>query len=76
MRLNAEAKLGREWVAGFSLGTGVQSDSGEQTFKNGFDDYNSFITKAFVGWQPNDWLTVVAGKQKNPFYTTDLIFES
>jgi len=76
LRLNAEAKLGREWVAGFSLGTGVQSDSGEQTFKNGFDDCNIFITKAFVGWQPNDWLTVVAGKQKNPFYTTDLIFES
>jgi len=75
LRLNAEAKLGRDWFAGFSLGTGQQADSEEQTFENGFDDYNIFITKAYLGWQPNDWLTVVAGKQKNPFYTTDLIWD-
>jgi hypothetical protein len=76
LRLNAEAKLGRDWFAGFSLGTGQPSDSEEQTFENGFDDYNIFITKAYLGWQPNDWLTVVAGKQKNPFYTTDLIWDA
>jgi len=75
LRLNSEVKLGRDWFAGFSLGTGQQSDSEEQTFENGFDDYNIYITKAFLGWQPNDWLTVVAGKQKNPFYTTDLIWD-
>lgn len=75
LRLNAEAKLGREWFAGFSLGTGQASDSEEQTFENGFDDYNIFITKAYVGWQPNDWLTIVAGKQKNPFYTTDMMWD-
>ena len=75
LRLNSEAKLGRDWFAGFSLGTGPQSDSEEQTFENGFDDYNIYITKAFVGWTPNDWLTVVAGKQKNPFYTTDLVWD-
>jgi hypothetical protein len=75
LRLNAEAKLGREWFAGFSLGTGQQSDSEEQTFENGFDDYSIFITKAYLGWQPNEWLTVVGGKQKNPFYTTDLMWD-
>jgi hypothetical protein len=75
LRINAEAKLGRDWFAGFSLGTGPQADSEEQTFENGFDDYNIFITRAYLGWQPNDWLTVVAGKQKNPFYTTDLIWD-
>ena len=75
LRLNAEVKLGRDWAAGFSLGTGQPSDSEEQTFENGFDDYNIYITKAYLSWQPNDWLTVVGGKQKNPFYTTDLLWD-
>jgi len=35
LRVNAEAKTGREWFAGFSLGTRPGSDSEDQTSKTG-----------------------------------------
>ena len=76
LRVNAEAKLGRDWFAGFSLGTGQAADSEEQTFENGFDDYNIYISKAFLGWKPSEAFTLTAGKFTNPFYTTELVWDS
>ena len=59
-----------------SFQTAQAADSGNQTYENGFDDYNIFISKAFLKWEPNEWLTVTAGKFSNPFYTTDLVWDS
>ncbi|MEO5741275.1 MAG: putative porin, partial [Vicinamibacterales bacterium] len=56
--------------------SGQANDSGNQTFENGFDDFAIFIARAYLGWQPNDWLNVTLGKVKNPFYTTDMIWDS
>ena len=75
LRLGADVTLGEHWFAGFALESGQTADSGNQTFSNGFDDYNIFISKAFLGWK-NDWLNVTIGKLKNPFYTTDLVWDS
>ena len=75
LRLNADVTLADNFYAGFALESGQPSDSGNQTFENGFDDYNIFIAKAFLGWKPNDWLNVTVGKFKNPFYTTDLVWD-
>jgi hypothetical protein len=76
LRLNADVTLTDNFYAGFSLESGQAADSGNQTFENGFDDYNIFISKAFLGWKPNDWLNVTVGKFKNPFYTTDLVWDA
>ena len=76
LRLNADVTLTESLFAGFGLTTGQNADSDNQTFEDGFDDYNVFISKAFVGWSPNDWFTAVLGKQKNPFYTTDLVWDA
>lgn len=76
LRLNADIKFAGPFFAGVGLETGQASDSGNQTFDNGFDDYNIYISKVFLGWNVTDWLTVIAGKQKNPFYTTDLVWDS
>jgi len=75
LRLNADFKLGEHWFGGVELSTAQPTDSGNQTYENGFDDYNIFISRAYLGWQ-NDWLTLVGGKMPNPFYTTDLIYDS
>ena len=71
-RFNGDMILQKGWTAGFALETAQASDSGNQTFTGGADDYGIFLTRAYVGWQPNLNWNFVVGKQKNPFYTTDM----
>ncbi|MEP6670816.1 MAG: putative porin [Chthoniobacter sp.] len=74
LRLNADVQLGEDWFAGVQLQTGQTADSGNQTYSAGFNNDSIFISRAFFGWQ-NDYLKVVVGKQANPFYTTDLVWD-
>ncbi|MDR3404928.1 MAG: putative porin [Chthoniobacter sp.] len=74
LRLNADVQLGQDWFAGVQLQTGQTADSGNQTYSAGFNNDPIFISRAFFGWQ-NDWLKVIVGKQANPFYTTDLVWD-
>jgi len=76
LRLNADFKLGEDFFGGVELQTGIASDSANQTFEDGFTDYPIFISRAYVGWTPADWLTVTGGKVPNPFYTTDLVWDA
>jgi len=32
------------------------------------------VSKAFIGWTPTSGITLIAGKQENPFYTTDMVW--
>jgi len=76
LRLNAMFELGPTLFAGVTLGTGHASDSGNQTFDNGFTNSSIYIHRAFLGWKPADCLTVIAGKQDNIFYSTDLVWDN
>jgi hypothetical protein len=76
LRLNADFKLGEDFFGGVQLVTGQASDSDNQTFENGFSDYGIFISRAYLGWHATDWLTLVGGKQPNPLYTTELVWDS
>lgn len=84
LRLRDEFKLAGGWFGGVELSTASAADSGNQTFGlkdstgiggGGFDKYGIFISKAYLGWG-NEWATITAGKQSNPFYTTDLVWDS
>ena len=75
LRLNADFTLKDNWFGGVQLQTARTSDSANQTFDGGFQNYDIFISRAFVGWNAADWFTVVIGKQANPFYTTDLVWD-
>jgi hypothetical protein len=75
LRLGADVKLADHWSAGVELSTAQASDSGNQTYENGFDDYNIYISKAFLKWDPSRALSVTAGKMTNPFYATDLVWD-
>lgn len=74
-RLNGDVTLQKGWTAGFAFETAQSGDSGNQTFENGGDDYALFLARAYIGYEWNDF-TFVGGKQKNIFYTTDLIWDS
>ena len=76
LRLAADFKFGEQWFGGVELSTAQASDTGNQTFENGFDDYNIYISKAFLGWKPSEAFTLTAGKFTNPFYTTELVWDS
>lgn len=76
LRLNADFKLGETVFGGVELQTSQASDSANQTYENGFNDYSIFISKAFLGWKPTEWFTLTGGKFSNPFYTTDLVWDA
>ena len=76
LRLNADFQLTDNLFGGVQLQTGNAADSGNQTFGGGFGNYNIYLSRAFVGWQAAPWFTGIIGKQANPFYTTDLVWDA
>src|ERR1700693_6211104 len=77
LRLNADFKLEGNFFGGVQLATSDNraSDTKNATYTGGYDNYNIYITRAFMGWSPTPGLTFIAGKQPNPFYTTDLVYD-
>jgi len=74
LRLDADFKLADNFFGGVQLSTGDNrdGDTTNATYTSGFDNYNIYISRAFMGWAPIDGLTFVIGKQNNPFYATEL----
>lgn len=75
-RFNTDVLLQKGWNAGFALETGQASDSANQTFVTTADDYAVFVARAYIGWQPNANWSFVLGKQKNPFYLTEMRWDA
>ena len=89
LRVNADYKLNDDFFGGFGVQTEQKNDSGNQTMANSreagistdsgsdyFGNYNIYINKAFLGWNPVSGVTLIAGKQVNPFYTTDMVWDA
>lgn len=76
LRLNADFKLAENIFGGVELQTGIASDGSNETFQDGFRDYPIFISRAYLGWAPTEWLTFTGGKVPNPFYTTELVWDA
>jgi hypothetical protein len=74
LRLDADFKLADNIFGGFQLSTSDNrgGTTTNATYTGGTDNYNIYISRAFMGWAPIDGLTFVIGKQNNPFYTTEL----
>jgi len=77
LRLNADFKLAGNFFGGFQLSTSDNRSASTKnaTYTGGYDNYGIYISRAFMGWAPTPGLTFIAGKQANPFYTTDLIYD-
>jgi Putative porin len=76
LRLNADFKLEGNFFGGVQLSTSDNRDSetGNATFTGGYDNYNIYISRAFMGWAPLDGLTFVLGRQDNPFFATEMFW--
>jgi hypothetical protein len=78
LRINADYKVSDDFYAGFGLRT--QRDGRNDNTLMGANDRNADlgigIYRAFLGWNPVEGVSLVAGAQKNPFYTTDLVWDA
>ncbi len=82
-RLRIGAKktwLDKQLETGFRLASGSDSapNSTNQTFTGNFSEKNVFIDLAYAKYKPQslDGLTVIAGKMKNPFFHTDMLWDA
>ncbi|MEO7934528.1 MAG: putative porin [Chthoniobacterales bacterium] len=75
LRLNADFKLTNNFFGGVQIETGQAADGANETVQPAYTDSAIFINRLFLGVNIGDWGTLVAGKQKNPFYTTDLVWD-
>jgi len=78
LRLMADWELKDGFFGGVMLGTSDNraADTKNATITGGYDNYNIYILRAFMGWRPIPGMTFIVGKQANPFYTTDLEWDS
>ena len=74
LRLDADFKLANSFFGAVELTTSDNraGTSTNASYTGGFDNYNVYISRAFLGWEPTDGLVFLIGKQNNPFYTTEL----
>jgi len=75
-RVGITAQLSDTTAAGVRLATGSTSGptSTSQTLGSNFNKYSILLDRAFLRWQPAEWLRVDAGRMPNPFYGTDLLW--
>lgn len=75
LRLNADFALGPQWSGGVELSTVQASDSVNQSYQNGFDDYDIYLSEAWLAWRPMSAFTFTAGKMPLPFYTSEMVWD-
>ena len=74
-----------KWYSDITLSTGTNTTgissarSDNFTFGGGDTNYNAkegiYVKRAMLGWTPNDWLTLEAGRMTNPLYTTPMVWD-
>ncbi len=75
LRINADYQLSDDFYAGFGLRTQRDARNDNALMGSNSADLGIGIYRAFLGWNPVEGVSLVAGKQKNPFYTTDLVWD-
>jgi len=76
LRVNADYKLSDDFYAGFGLRTQRDARNDNALMGNNSADFGVGIYRAFLGWNPVEGVSLIAGKQKVPFYTTDLVWDN
>ncbi len=76
LRFGMETNPSETTELGFRLasGSGFQNTT-NQSFGSDFRGKEIFFDRVYAGWKPTKWLGITGGKQKNPFVTTDLVWD-
>lgn len=75
-RLGVVAKVADNLSAGLRLTTGGTTDrvGTNQTLGQNFNKYSFTIDRAYLRYEPWDWVSLSAGRIANPFFSTDLVW--
>ncbi|PTY04172.1 hypothetical protein DB346_05140 [Verrucomicrobia bacterium LW23] len=73
--LGGEYTFSDQWSAGVQLLTATVNDSANQNIGAGYGKFGINVGLLYLNWRPADWLSLTAGRQRNPFYTTDLVWD-
>ena len=77
-RVGVEAKVNDQVGLGFGLATGSTQTptSTNQTLGDTFDSKHIWLDYAYISYEPYDWLNLIGGKFKSPFFHTDMLWDS
>lgn len=75
-RLAIHAKVADTVTAGIRLASGSATDrvSTNQTLGNNFNRQSFLLDRAYVRLDPNEWVSLSAGRIANPWFSTDLVW--
>ena len=71
-----------DWYTDLALSSGSKGRSDNETFAGSkapadfAPKKTVFINRAVIGWKATDWLTLEAGRMKNPLYTTPMVWDA
>lgn len=76
-RLGLLAKVSDSWSGGIRLATGSVTDrvSTTQTLGQDWNRYTLLVDRAFLKYDPVEWLTLRGGRMPNPWFSTDLVWD-
>lgn len=76
-RIGMLAKISDEWSGGIRLATGSSTDrvSTNQTLGQEWNKYTLMVDRAYLKYDPAEWLTVAGGRIPNPWFSTDLVWD-
>jgi len=75
LRIGADYVYSDNFKGGFELESNTANDSANQSFGSAYEKAAINIGLVYLQWKPVDWLTLTGGKQRNPLYTTDLVWD-
>lgn len=77
LRLGMNAKVNSDFTAGVRMVTGSATDrvSTNQSLGNNFNKYSLMLDRAYLKYEPNDWISVSGGLIPNPWFGTDLVWD-
>ncbi len=76
-RLGVLGHISEQWSAGLRLATGSATDrvSTNQTLGQDWNKYSVFVDRAYIRYDPAEWLSLSGGRIANPWFSTDLVWD-
>lgn len=75
IRLGIDYSFTDQFSGGFELESSTQNDGAMQTIGSGFGKFSINVGLLYLTYKPWDFATLTGGKIKNPFYTTDMLWD-
>lgn len=75
-RLDVTAKVSDQVSTGIRIATGSSTDrvSTNQTMGQDFNKYTLLLDRAFIRYEPVEWLNVSAGRIPNPWFNSEMMW--